>query len=98
LGVYDLVFVIVLAMEVEIRRRLEIPILRTYHEQLIKNGIDNYTWEQLFDDYRLCVPMGVYIATEYCWDGVNEGLTQYWLPKLQRSLAACDDLDCSELW
>jgi hypothetical protein len=42
--------------------------------------------------------MGAYIATEYCRGGVNERWTHVWLPMLQRSLAACDDLDCSALW
>jgi len=55
-------------------------------------------WQQLFDDYRLCVAMCVYVATEYCRDGVNERWIETWLAMLQRSLTACDDLDCSVLW
>jgi hypothetical protein len=98
LGVYDLAYAIVLDWEVETRRRLEIPILRHYHDRLIKNGVSGYPWEQLYDDYRLSVAMGVYIATEYCRGGVNERWIRAWLPMLQRSLTACDDLDCSALW
>jgi hypothetical protein len=98
LGVYDLAYAIVLDWEVETRRRLEIPLLRHYHRQLIKNGVGCYSWERLYDDYRLSVVMGVYIATEYCRGGVNERWISAWLPMLQRSLTACDDLDCRELW
>jgi hypothetical protein len=98
LGVFDLAYAIVLDWEVEARRRLEMPILRRYHDQLIKKGVGGYPWEQLYDDYRLSVAMGVYIATEYCRGGVNERWTSTWLPMLQRSLTACDDLDCSQLW
>jgi Ecdysteroid kinase-like family len=98
LGAYDLAYAIVLDWEVETRRRLEIPILRHYHEWLIKNGVAGYPWDQLYEDYRLSVPMGVYIATEYCRGGVNERRIPVWLPMLQRSLTACDDLDCKELW
>jgi hypothetical protein len=98
LGVYDLAYAIVLDWEVETRRRLEMLILKHYHEQLIKNRIRDYSWEQLFEDYRLSVAMGVYIATEFCRGGVNERWITAWLPMLQRSLTACDDLDCSELW
>jgi len=98
LGVYDLAYAIVLDWEVETRRRLEIPILRRYHEQLIQKGIHGYAWEQLYEDYRLSVAMGVYIATEYCRGGVNERWVSAWLPMLRRSLTACDDLDCRELW
>jgi hypothetical protein len=98
LGVYDLAYALVLDWPVETRRRLEMPILRHYHDQLSKNGVNGYAWQQLFDDYRLSVAMGVYIATEYCRGGVNERQVTTWLPMLQRSLIACDDLDCSELW
>jgi hypothetical protein len=98
LGVYDLAYPMVLDWEVEARRRLETPILKHYHLWLTKKGVRDYSWEQLYDDYRLSVAMGVYIATEYCRGGVNEKWMTSWLPMLQRSLTACDDLDCSELW
>jgi hypothetical protein len=98
LGVYDLAYAMALDWEVETRRRLEMPVLRHYHHWLIKHGVRDYSWERLSDDYRLSVAMGVYIATEYCRGGVNERRLTTWLPMLQRSLSACDDLDCSALW
>lgn len=98
LGVYDLAYAIVLDWDVELRRQCEMPILKRYHETLIQNGVSNYSWEQLYDDYRLCVVMGVYIATEYCRGGINERWTHVWLLMLQRALTACDDLDCQALW
>lgn len=98
LGVYDLAYAMVLDWETESRRLHEMSILRHYHEHLIKNGVTGYSWKQLYDDYRLCVAMGVYIATEYCRGGVNERWVQVWLPMLQRSLTACDDLECSRQW
>ena len=98
LGVYDLAYAIVLDWEAETRRQCEIAILERYHTQLIANGVRDYSWEQLFADYRLCAAMGVYIATEYCRGGVNGRWVHAWLTMLQRSLTACDDLDCSALW
>ena len=98
LGVYDLAYAMALDWPVETRRRLEMPVLRRYHDQLAQKGLESYSWEQLYDDYRLSVAMGVYIATEYCRGGVNERWIPRWLPMLQRSLIACDDLRCSELW
>jgi hypothetical protein len=65
---------------------------------LLRLGVSDYPWERLYDDYRLCAAMGVYIATEYCRGGVNERLKWVWMPMLQRSLTACDDLDCPQLW
>jgi thiamine kinase-like enzyme len=98
LGVYDLAYAIVLDWETETRRQHELAILRRYHEHLIESGVADYSWDQLYDDYRLCVAMGVYIATEYCRGRFNERWIQVWLPILQRTLTACDDLDCSALW
>lgn len=98
LGVYDLAYAIVLDWEVETRRRLEEPVLRRYHAQLGARGVEGYPWSRLCDDYRLCVAMGVYVATEYCRGGVNERWISAWLPMLQRALTACDDLACHALW
>lgn len=98
LGVYDLAYALVLDWEIDTRRRLEIPVLRRYHQQLLHRGVSGYSWQRLWDDYRLCVAMGVYIATEYCRGGVHEYWVPVWLLMLQRALTACDDLNCSELW
>jgi hypothetical protein len=91
--VYDLAYAIVLDWEPEIRRQFEIPILKHYHQGLLHNGVAGYSWERLYDDYRLCAALGVYIATEYCRGGVNEKLVPVWLPMLQRALITCDDLN-----
>ncbi len=98
LGVYDLVYVMVLDWEVDTRRRLELPVLKHYHEQLIKHGVNGYSWERLYDDYRLCAAMGVYVAAEYFSADVVEKWISTTLLMLRRSLTACDDLRCSELW
>jgi hypothetical protein len=98
LGVYDLAFSMVMDWETAARRTYEIPVLQQYHNRLIQHGVLGYTWQRLFDDYRLCAAMGVYIASEYCRGGLNERLRFIWMRKLQRSLTACDDLKCADLW
>jgi hypothetical protein len=98
LGVYDLAYAMVLDWDTEIRRQYELPILKHYHEHLIRNGVQGYDWKQLYADYRLCVVMGVYIAVEYCRGGVNEAWTHVWLPMLKRTLTAIEDLQCQSTW
>lgn len=98
LGVYDIAYAIVLDWDVELRRECEIRMLKRYHETLLQNNVTDYSWKQLYDDYRLCAAMGVYVATEYCRGGINERWTHVWLRMLQRALAAVDDLDCQALW
>lgn len=98
LGVYDLAYAMVLDWDTEFRRRYEVAILMHYHEHLVLNGVKGYTWDQLYEDYRLCVVMGIYIAVEYCRGGVNEPWTHVWLPMLQRTLTAIDDFNCQSTW
>ncbi len=98
LGVYDLAYAIVLEWEVEARRRLEMRVLEHYHDQLTRRGVRGYAWPQLLRDYRLSVAMCVYVAVEWCRGGVNEEWAPTWLPMLQKSMTACDDLDCRALW
>lgn len=98
LGAYDLAYAMVLDWDVDLRRQYEIPVLERYHAHLIQNGVVGYTWERLVDDYRLCVAICVYIATEYCRGGVNNRWVHVWLQMLQRALTACDDLNSYELW
>jgi hypothetical protein len=57
-----------------------------------------YSWEQLWEDYRLSAVMGVYVATEWCRGGLNRETMEYWLPMLRRSMTAFDDLECGALW
>jgi hypothetical protein len=98
LGAYDLAYTMVLDWEVAARRQYEIPVLKRYYACLVEHGVAHYSWERLFDDYRLCVAVCIYIATEYCRGGVNKRWFPVWLQMLQRSLTACDDLNCHELW
>jgi Ecdysteroid kinase-like family len=98
LGVYDLAHTMVLRWDTAIRRRLEMPILKHYHDHLLKHGVRGYSWEQLLADYRLSVPMMVYVATEWCRGRLNMETFSIWMPMLQRSMTAFDDLECGDLW
>lgn len=95
LGVYDLAYAIVHWWDIEARRAHEQPILRHYHEQLVKNGIEDYTWEKLFEDYKLCAAISVYVAVEWCRGGVREHHVKYWRPMLIKAMTALDDLGVS---
>jgi hypothetical protein len=92
LGTYDLAYAMVLDWDIATRQRLEIPILRNYHDRLIENGVVDYCWEQLFADYQLCVGMCVLVATEYFRGIVDSPWVSSWLLMLQRALTACQDV------
>lgn len=92
LGVYDITHTLVHRWERDNRKALEIPLLQRYHQQLVENGVIDYPWQQLVDDYILCAGMGLYDAVERSADGPNEEMKWLWLPMLQRSLQAMVDL------
>lgn len=98
LGVYDLAYAMALDWDIQTRRQLERSVLEHYLSCLVEYGVRDYSWEQLWADYRLMIPMGVYIATEYCRGGINRKWQDVWLKMLKRSLTAIEDLECSALW
>lgn len=99
LGVSDISYVMVHWWEPEIRRALEYDVLSCYHDALLHTGVNDYTWEELLYDYKLCAVQSIYVAVEWCVlasDRVN--MRWVWLPQLQRSMTAFFDLHCAELW
>lgn len=94
LGVYDLAYATIRRWPVEMRRKFERPILAHYHAQLLANGVTGYSFERLWEDYRLCAVINVYVAVEWCRGGLNEETRHIWLPMLQNVMTAFDDLGC----
>lgn len=99
LGVSDVAYMMVHWWDTELRRQYEMPILRHYHSSLQRQGVENYSWEQLFWDYRLCAVQSIYVATEWCSDAsATHKMRWVWLPQLQKALQAYADLHCDRLW
>jgi hypothetical protein len=99
LGVSDLAYMMVLWWDTELRRQLELDVLRHYHQSLSRRGIAGYSLEQLLRDYRLAAVQGVYVATEWCkLEEDRVTMKWVWFRHLQRSMAAFTDLRCGELW
>jgi hypothetical protein len=98
LGAFDLAYAIALYWESDLRRGLEMAVLRRYHQTLLRRGVSNYAWEQLYEDYRLSVAMMVMVAVEYLRGGGDPRWRGFQLGLVQRTLTACDDLNCYELW
>ena len=57
LGAYDLAYVMALYCRSDLRRDLEIPVLRHYHRTLTTRGVQGCTREQLYNDYRFSVAL-----------------------------------------
>jgi hypothetical protein len=96
LGASDLAYMMVHWWFPEWRRAQEKPMLQRYLNRLHANGID-YTWEQLWEDYRLCAMQNFYVAVEWSRDALPQDKAWLWYPQLQKTLIAFDDLHCAEL-
>jgi hypothetical protein len=99
LGVSDLAYMMVHWWDSELRRAWELPILRHYHQQLMRRDIVGYTWDQLLRDYRLAAVQSVYVAVEWCVLEEDRTAKRWiWEPKLQKAMTAFFDLRCADLW
>ncbi len=76
------------------RTELERPLLRYYHEALLAKGIENYSFDELWLDYRRCAIRNLTIPILFWSRGMKpEG----WWHRLECALAAYRDLNCDEL-
>lgn len=98
LGVSDLTYMMVHWWEPEMRREWEKPLLETYHQQLLRLGIRDYTFDQLWNDYRLCAMQSLYVPASWCVNPIERKEFKWlWGSQLQKTMVACVDLKCSEL-
>jgi hypothetical protein len=66
LGVSDLSYLMVQYWSTDLRRDLELPVLRQYHRQLLANGVTGYDWDQLIADYKPCAVQAASTVAEWC--------------------------------
>jgi hypothetical protein len=94
IGGADLAFMMAAEWETETRRRLEHGLLLRYYDGLLAHGVQGYSWQQCWDDYRLSViQMSLFIPV-WRWAVFR------WAPDLSavnRSMTAFEDLRCSGL-
>jgi hypothetical protein len=94
IGSRDLAFFMALHWYPSRRRELEQPLIRYYHDGLQKYGVENYSFEELWLDYRRCVVRNLTIPIIFWSRGMKpEG----WWHRLECALAAYRDLACDEL-
>jgi len=94
LGARDLAYLLALHLFPEQRALVEKPLLRRYHAQLIRLGVDDYGWDDLWADYRLFVIWNLFVPVEQLAWHVP---ARIWWWHVERSFLAFDDLDCVDL-
>lgn len=94
IAAHDLRHTIARAWDRERRARLERPLLRHYYAALQAHGVTGFTWEMLWDDYRLGAIDNLFMPM---WQWSLDMPTAWWRPMLQRVMEAYEDLECEAL-
>src|SRR5262249_43074193 len=92
LGISDLTYMMVHWWFPVFRQRHEKSLLQAYHQELQRCGITNYTWEQLWMDYRLCAIQSLYVPLAWCALDPIDKTSWIWVPKVIYTLEALEQL------
>ncbi|MEX2225613.1 MAG: oxidoreductase family protein [Dehalococcoidia bacterium] len=73
-GAYDIAYFLYSNVDVETRRAHEMAILREYHDTLVANGVSDYSFDALVEDYKrsLLVSLGIWVVNAATLDTANE--------------------------
>ena len=93
-GARDLAFLIALHWDTNIRRQFELPLLRHYHQELLRAGVHTYPFDDLLLEYRRCVVRNLTFPVIFWSRGFPR---ETWRDRLDCALAAYRDLNAVEL-
>jgi thiamine kinase-like enzyme len=94
IGGTDLAFMIATEWEPETRRQVERALLERYHGGLLARGVQDFSWEECWNDYRLSVILVSLFIPVWRWAVFK------WAPELSTVdtvMTAFEDLRCGEL-
>ncbi|THB77155.1 MAG: DUF1679 domain-containing protein [Desulfobacteraceae bacterium] len=94
IGAEDLAYMVGLHWTSERRQRYEMELLSLYYDSLIKGGVNNYSWDQCFLDYRIAV-IGQFFVPLWQWE--SKVPPYFWWPHIERAVQSFRDLECEEL-
>ena len=94
LGADDLAYMIALRWYPERRQQMEGDLLRRYHDGLLGQGVEGYSWEDFWMDYRMGAIRNLFVPAVFWSMQIPAGV---WWSHLERAMLAFQDLNCAEL-
>lgn len=94
LATHDLAYMIAMHDFPDYRARMERPLVRHYYDRLVQLGVEDYSWDDCWLDYRLSAIHNLFFPV-YHW--VVKGDPALWWPNLERAMLAYHDLRCEDL-
>ena len=96
-GPYDIAYFLSQSMRPELRKEHERALVERYHATLLQSGVDGYSLDECWTDYRKAVLfVAVYPLNAGSVDLVNERAVELFRMMLSRSAQAILDLDALE--
>jgi thiamine kinase-like enzyme len=94
-GTDDLAYYIACHWPFEARAGIEHPLIQRYHQQLLHLGVENYTWDDCWYDYRASVIRCLFFLVG-AWSPI-QWQRGWWWAKVTQGISAFDHLNCMEL-
>ena len=94
IGPHDLAYMMAMFWFPERRARMEQNLLQRYFHRLQAHGVQNYTWDDCWHDYRLSV---LRLLFHPAWQWEHNAPPDIWFNHLERLHLAYEDLSCEEL-
>jgi hypothetical protein len=98
-GPHDIAYFSSQSCDEGLRGKIEMKALGQYHKVLVAGGVENYSFEQCLEDYRLNLLITMITPVAVCGtlNASNERGLALGRTMLQRSLAALETMECHEL-
>lgn len=93
-GCQDLAYMIGLFFFPDFRHLIEKDLIKRYHYNLLKLGIQNYSWADCWYDYKLFALLNLYRII-FWWE--LDMTSWEWWDRFESSILTIEDLDCMEL-
>lgn len=87
----DLAYLLAAFWEPKERRQIEQSMMQLYYETLVKSGVNNYTWDEFWEDYRASIIRSAVMLVGG-WNA-SRGKDR----RIQRVMSAFDDWECEDL-
>lgn len=94
LGASDLIYAVVPFWPESHRRAFQNTLLSAYHQSLLDNGVTDYSWEALNEDWKACACIAAFTAIEWGSDPASlVKMRGLWEKQLNRALVLLEDCD-----
>ncbi|MCP4151986.1 MAG: phosphotransferase [bacterium] len=90
----DMAFMMAYHWFPEQRKSMEMDLLKRYFQKLLEYGVQNYTWDDFRDDYRMSVIKNLFMPIWHWYEGQEP---ETWYFNLEMAVMAYEDLSCEEL-